>query len=154
MFLKLVSMKKQFASLFVVLALAVSIISCKKDNDPQPSKTDHITASSWKFDKATSGGIDISAQVPACFKDNVIVFVAGGTGTITEGANVCAPPAPATFTWSFQNNEAVLRFSSALLPGGSGDFNIVTLNGTNLVIAQDMNVPPLGMINVVITFKH
>jgi hypothetical protein len=147
-------MKKQFASLFVVLALAVSIISCKKDSDPEPTRTDHITASSWKFEKATSGGIDVSSQVPACFKDNIIVFQAGGNGTMAEGADICAPPAPPTFTWSFQNNEAVLRFSSALLPGGSGDFNIVTLNATNLVISQDMNFPPFGNVNVVITFKH
>ena len=142
--------------IFPILAFSsVILFSCDKDNDPPaPSKTEHITSSSWKFDKATAGGFDVSSQVPACYKDNVVTFQANGNGTIAEGAVICAPPTPPTFTWSFQTNETVLALSTPLFAGGTGNFNIVTLNQTNLVVAQDMNIPPVGNTNVVVTFKH
>src|SRR5512138_2253233 len=91
--------------LFAVISfLSISIISCNKNDNPPPSNSDYITKSSWKFSSAKASGIDVTAQVPACFKDNTMLFVANGTGTINEGSNVCSPASPATFTWVFQNN--------------------------------------------------
>lgn len=150
-------MKRLFSFAIYTMAL-VSFISgsCSKDDDaPQQTKTEMITSSSWKFEKATASGFDISAQVPACFKDNEITFSTNGSGTVTEGTLACSPPAPPTFTWSFQNNETTLNLSTPLISGGSGNFTIVTLNQTNLVISQDMIIPPATMpVTVVITFKH
>src|SRR6478736_2227878 len=64
--------------------------NCDKNDDPAPppppTKTELITKSSWKFSSAKASGIDVTAQIPACFKDNTITFVASGTGTISEGA--------------------------------------------------------------------
>ena len=133
--------------------------NCDKNDDPPPpppTKTELITKSSWKFSSAKASGIDVTAQIPACFKDNTITFVAsGGTGTISEGANVCAPPAPASFTWSFQSSETQLNLNTPLITGGSGLFTIVKLDAVNLVVSQNMTIPPApGPVNVELTFIH
>lgn len=137
----------------ICIILFSSIIACKK-KVTAPTRTEHITRSTWTFEKATAGGIDVTAQIPACFKDNTITFASNGTGTISEGTISCAPPAPSVFTWAFQNNEAQLSLSSPIITGGSGVFNIVTLNETNLVISQDITLPPAPTTLVVLTFKH
>ena len=138
----------------VICFLSFSFISCDKDEDTPPSNTDHITSSSWKFSTAKAGGIDVTAMVPACFKDNTMVFVANGTGTISEGANVCAPASPANFTWTFQNNGTELNMSTPIVTGGSGVFTIVTLNQTNLVVTQTMTIAPNPPTAVELTFIH
>ena len=58
--------------------------NCDKNDNPPPSNTDYITKSSWKFSSAKAGGADVTANVPACFKDNTMLFVVNGTGTINE----------------------------------------------------------------------
>ena len=141
--------------LFAVISLfSFSISSCDKNDTPPPSNTDHITKSSWKFSAAKAGGIDVTAQVPACFKDNTMVFLANGTGTISEGSNVCSPASPATFTWVFQNNGTELNMSTPIVAGGSGVFTIVTLNETILTVSQMMTIAPYPATNVELTFIH
>ena len=148
--------------LILTTALCFTILiftNCGKDDPPAPptpTKTELITKSSWKFSSAKAGGIDVTAQIPACFKDNTITFVAsGGTGTISEGTNVCAPPAPASFTWSFQSSETQLNLNTPLITGGSGLFTIVKLDAVNLVVSQNMTIPPApGPVNVELTFIH
>ena len=133
--------------------------NCDKNDDPPapptPTKTELITKSSWKFSSAKAGGIDVTAQIPACFKDNTITFVATGTGTISEGAVACSPAAPATFTWSFQSSETQINLNTPLITGGSGLFTIVKLDAVNLVVSQNMTIPPApGPVNVELTFIH
>ena len=154
-------MKKQTITLLTLTALLFFIAACGKDKDDTPAKTktQYITQSTWKFDKATANGNDVS-NLPmfTCWKDNIVTFASttegSGTGTIDEGANVCSPSSAGAFTWSFQTNETILFMSTPVIPTGSSNFLIVTLNGTNLVVSQDVNVPPFGMQNVVVTFKH
>ena len=143
----------------VAILLFVSIYSssCQKssDNTTSKSKTELIAQSSWKFDHATAGSYgDVTSLIPACFKDNVIVFVSGGTGSISEGANVCSPSNAGTFNWSFQSNETVLHLSTPLISGGSGDFTLVSLTETNLVVSQVMTISPYPSTTVEMTFKH
>ncbi len=91
---------------------ALFFTNCNKNDTPAPpppTKTELITKSSWKFSSAKAGGTDVTAQIPACFKDNTMTFVASGTGTISEGANICAPATPATFTWAFQTSETTVK---------------------------------------------
>ena len=83
-----------------------------------------------------------------------MVFVANGTGTISEGANVCAPAAPSNFTWTFQNNGTEINMSTPIVSGGSNVFTIVTLNATNLVVSQTMTIAPNPPTNVELTFIH
>jgi len=141
--------------LFAVISfLSISITSCNKNDNPPPSNTDRITKSSWKFSAAKAGGIDVTAQVPACFKDNTMLFVANGTGTINEGANVCSPASPATFTWVFQNNGTELNMSTPIVAGGSGVFTIVNLTDVILTVSQTMTIAPNPPTNVELTFIH
>jgi hypothetical protein len=134
----------------------VTFTNCDKDDPaPAPTNTDYITKSSWKFSTAKASGIDVTAQVPACFKDNTITFAINGTGTIAEGPTACTPAAPATFTWTFQSNGTQLNLNTPLVTGGSGTFNIVTLNDVNLVVSQMMTIPPATTpLNVDLTFIH
>jgi hypothetical protein len=136
-------MKKQFYTLLVMGSLFF-IIGCQKESDntttPAPTKTELITKSSWSFDKATSGGIDISGSVPACYKDNVVTFTSATNGTVANTI-VCTPTdnTPPTFTWSWQNSETIVRLSAPLFPGGTGDFNLISLTATALVVEQTVN---------------
>ena len=143
-------------TLAVILACTTLLFSnCNKDEDAPPTNTDHITKSSWKFSSAKAGGIDVTAQVPACFKDNTITFAINGTGTITEGATVCTPASPSTFTWTFQNNGSQINLSTPLVSGGSGTFTIVRLDETTMVVSQSMTIPPApAPVIVELTFIH
>ena len=139
----------------VLCFTALFFTNCDKNDNPPPSNTDYITKSSWKFSSAKAGGIDVTAQVPACFKDNTITFFANGSGTISEGANICSPPAPPNFTWTFQNNGTEINLSTPLLTGGSTVFTIVTpINDVNLVVSQTMTIAPNPPTTVELTFIH
>src|SRR4030095_9755878 len=112
--------------LFAALCFTTLLFTnCDKNDNPPPSNTDYITKSSWKFSSAKAGGTDVTALFPACFKDNTMLFVANGSGTISEGAIVCAPPSPANFTWVFQSNGTQINMYTPIVSGGSGVFRIV-----------------------------
>jgi hypothetical protein len=157
-----ISMQKKLILLSGIFAFFLLInSSCSKNDDSTPTaktKTELITLSPWKFDKATASVAgDISTNpFLACYTDNILAFSSNLSGTINEGANVCTTPAPASFTWSFQNSETLLRFSFTLFPGGSPDFTIVSLTETNIVLSQQMTIPgpPSITTTVEITFKH
>jgi hypothetical protein len=149
-------MQKHVTSLSILIISFVLFIGCKKDKD-EPStktKTELITQASWKFDKATSSSIDVSGAIPACWKDNIAIFVSNGTGSLDESTQICSPSAAGAFTWSFQTNETILHLSAPLFSTGSNDFTLVSITETNLVISQNVTVPPAGSQNVVFTFKH
>jgi len=150
---------KHLFPLSTIIAFSFLVITgCQNDTDELPApktKTELITASSWKFDKAMTGSFDISGNINACYKDNVVAFISATNGTVSEGAVVCASPAPATFTWSFQSSETVLNLSAALFTGSTGLFNIISLTDASLVISQDVIVPPSSTAtNVVFYYKH
>lgn len=149
-------MKHNFLKVTAFFLLIIIVFTaCKKTK--VKTKTDLLTQSTWRFDKATAFGTDISSQIPTCIKDNIITFVSNGTGTISEGLDICVPPTSGSLMWSFQNTETILNLSAPLFPGGSGSFTIVTLNETNLVISQVMTLPPPAPqipVTVEITFKH
>ncbi|HMT73857.1 MAG TPA: lipocalin family protein [Chitinophagaceae bacterium] len=144
--------------LYISLLMLLITAACQKEDEEDTlTKTELIVSSGWKFDKATAGVYgDISAYIDACYKDNVITFSTGGTGTVNEATVVCAPSTAGSFTWSFTNNETTLNTSSALFPGGAGNFTIVSLNETNLVLSMPFTIPPPVSQTVVteITLKH
>ena len=142
----------------LLIILSVFSVSCSDKGDtppPEPTKTQLITQGSWTFDKAMTGSVDVSSSVPACYKDNVVSFTSATNGTVTNTV-VCTPTdnTPATFTWSWQNNEMVLRLSAPLFPGGTGDFNLNTLTATSLVVNQDVTFPGYPTTNVIFYYKH
>ena len=128
--------------------------NCNKNDNTPPSNTDYITKSSWKFSSANASGTDVTAQVPACFKDNTMLFVANGSGTINENTTICSPASPSSFTWVFQNNGAEINLSTPIVSGGSGVFTIVVLNDINLVVSQTMTIAPYPPTPVTLTFIH
>jgi hypothetical protein len=137
-------MKKLLHIWFAVLLVSVLIAGkCKKDEAPEPTKTELITKASWKFNKALlAGGADITTLIPACQRDNVANFASNGTGTNDEGASKCQPSDPQTtnFTWNFQSNESILFVSTPLFTGGSSNFTLVSLTATELVLSQTITL--------------
>ncbi len=139
---------------FTLLALT----GCGKD-DPAPvppkTKTELISSASWKFSTATVGGTDVSALLQACQKDNTMVFVAAGTGTLNEGVTKCnaADPQTSPFTWSFQSGETQLFISATLFAGGSSTFTLVNLTEAQLVLSQSIIVGGSPQ-TAVVTFIH
>ena len=141
-------------SLFLILGLV--FLSCQKSVEVK-TNTELLTLSSWKFDHATATGYgDVTSQIPACYRDNITTFASNGSGTVDESTNVCSPSNAGSFTWSFQTNETVLHLSTVLFSGGTTDFNIITLNETNLVISQSVTLPPPTSVTTTVefTFKH
>ena len=138
-------MKKQLFPIATIVAFVfLTVTGCGKEDDnnttPPKTKTELITKSSWSFDHATSGGNDISGFVPACYKDNIVTFTSGTNGTVGNSV-VCTPTdnTPATFTWSWQSNEAIVRLSAPLFPGGTTDLNLTSLTETVLAVEQTVN---------------
>ncbi|HPG12611.1 MAG TPA: lipocalin family protein [Chitinophagaceae bacterium] len=128
-------MKNTGLYLVSFLILTGTFFSCKKNNDSPPTKTELLTTGSWKFNSATSSGIDVSGALQSCQKDNIYTFVAGGTGTADEGATKCDPADPQTsaFTWAWLSNETMLQLSASFFSGTTGDVTIVSLTDTELV---------------------
>jgi hypothetical protein len=151
------NMKRQFHIFLATLSLVLFVsISCKKDDDPPAkTKTELITQGSWKFGAAFIGAVDVSGSIQACQKDNILTFLAAGTGTVDEGPTKCNAGDPQTipFTWSFQSGETVLNISATLFTGGSNVFNIVALNESQLVLSQTITVSGTPQ-NVTVTFLH
>jgi hypothetical protein len=135
--------------------LAVFFSSCDKNDNPPPSNTDHITKSSWKFDKAMSGSTDVSAFINACYKDNVMTFQANGNGTLDEGATKCnaADPQSVNFTWNFTNNGGTLNVNAGIFAGQSGAFTVILINDTQLVLEGSVSTGT-GSVTGQIFFKH
>lgn len=149
-------MKKQvFLVLGSLFLISMSFINCQKsESDPPKTKTELITQSSWKFDNAKAGTTDVSSQITACQKDNIVTFSSNGTGNVNESAIICSPSTAATFTWTFQTNETVLNISTVLFTGGNSNFNLISVDATQLVVSQDITIAPGFTQNVVVTFKH
>jgi len=119
------------------------------------SKTYYISQSTWRFSGATVGGVDASAFVQACQKDNILTFAAAGTGTLNEGPTKCnaGDPQSTPFTWNFLANETQLFISATLFTGGNSTFTLVTLNATQLIVSQVITIGGTPQ-TAVITFIH
>jgi hypothetical protein len=141
--------------LVIVCFTVLSFSSCDKNDSPPPSNTDHITRSAWKFDKAMSGSTDVSGFVNACYKDNVMTFLATGSGTLDEGASKCNSGDPQTvnFTWNFTNNGNTLNVTAGIFAGQSGAFKVISINETQMILEGTVSTPS-GNVTGQIYFKH
>ena len=153
--------------LLMLSCLVCSILlfnSCSKDDSDHRApntKTELQSIASGIFEKAAAAIVgDITGNLEAFNKDNTITFTATanakGTGVADEGPTKCdaADPQSATFNWTLENNETQLNSDKPLFPGGSGVFNIISLTETNLVVSQQMTIPPAPTTTVTITLKH
>jgi len=149
-------MKKQILSIISFLAISmVFLLACQKDDNstsPTPkTNTQLISQTTWKFSLATVSGVNVNSSLQPCQKDNIMTFIAAGTGTIDEGPTKCNSGDPQTnpFTWNFASSETMVHISTVLFTGGSSDFTLVTLSETQLVVSQVIS----GQ-TVVVTFIH
>lgn len=157
-------MKKHFPTLLILLAILTNLPACKKSNNGE-NRMELATNGTWYYEDAGidgdgngTGETDIPpGTIPDCQLDNSFTLMTDGTGVADEGATKCDPGDPQTspLTWSFSNNETVLTLNSAVFAGVSGDFEIITLNQTTLILSKEITVPGLPFpVTVVATFGH
>jgi hypothetical protein len=140
---------KKLQKIFALLFFSFSLIwiSCGKDSTNGPSTMELITSSPWKFSRATANGLDVSAFVDQCIKDNLLTFTVAtpnNTGNMNEGASKCnaADPQQVEFTWTFDESFQKMAITSVgggaipLLPGGGNEFTLVSVNQTQMVLSQ------------------
>ncbi|OJY92140.1 MAG: hypothetical protein BGP13_08205 [Sphingobacteriales bacterium 40-81] len=121
--------------LFAVVAFAVAgtFASCKKED--KKSKTELLTAGSWKIKTLTvkngATTVDLLALQQECYKDNLYTFKTDNTLIIDEGAKKCDEEDDQSYTttWSFTDNETKI-----VMEGESG--SIVSLTSAELKISS------------------
>jgi hypothetical protein len=129
--------------LFLPACFFVVVVSCQKDenknvNNTTKSKTELLTAGTWKYIGATinpeydyygDGTLttDIFSIMKDCEKDDFEVYKTSGTWEYNEGPSKCDPSYPQIFslTWNFVDNEGKLIL-------GGVDHTILELTATTL----------------------
>ena len=133
---------KQITLIIAALAF-LTISSCKKEEEKK-SKTDYLTASSWKIKSIVVNGIDGTAFIEACSKDDTQKYNAGGTGLFNEGATKCDPADPQTeaFAWAFAGGESQL-----VIDGETFIINTLDANTLALQLSDGADV-------IIVTYSH
>ncbi|RZJ91221.1 MAG: hypothetical protein EOO60_08205 [Hymenobacter sp.] len=132
---------KHFATYLLVTAVGLaSLASCKKDAETTPalSKTDLLTAKSWKVTDIKVSGQSIYATplFAACDKDDLVKFNASKSATFDEGTLKCDPTTPQSRTgsWDFTSSETKLKVTD---PDGTvAEGTIGTLTSTTLIVTD------------------
>ncbi len=130
---------KSLSTYVLLAAMAALTVSCKKDSEPAPApptKTDLLTAKSWRLTDIKIGGTSFYAFIDACEKDDLIKFNANKSATFDQGATRCDQTEPQTATgkWEFTTNETKLKFTDP--EGDVSEGNMTTLNATSLVLSD------------------
>ncbi len=146
--------------------LCTTFASCEKKSDPPAlTKTQNITAGSWKYesggvDQDRNGTIDIqgSSILPTCALDNTITFKEDNTGIGDEGATKCnsVDPQTAPLSWNFADAEANLIMNNNIFAILNGKFKIVALSATNFSLSKDTIITAISTqpISLVVNLKH
>jgi hypothetical protein len=134
---------KNISTYLLVAALGLtSLSSCKKDDastpTPAPSKTDLLTAKSWKMTDFKVAGQTIynTPFVQACAKDDLIKFNANKTATFDEGSVKCDPTSTQSSagSWELTTNDTKLKLTSP--DGDTMEGVIGTLSSTTLIVTD------------------
>ena len=157
---------KKITSSFTILLLATSLFlnSCDKDSNDGPTTIELITDSPWLFSKATASGVDVSALVQTCVKDNRLTFSQGSpsnTGNLNEGTTKCnaADPQQIEFTWTYDASFQKIAITSVgggtlpILPGGSNEFTLVSVDEMQMVLSQTVTFSGTAQV-VQVTLVH
>jgi hypothetical protein len=133
------------AQLFLRL-LVISLIfftACKdKDDDPKPpTRTDILTAKTWKMNRVLGNGIDITNQpFVSEFQDLRLKFEPDKTYTLTS------PDGSQTGTWAFADNETKLVFDPNTADADT--WEIVELIDNSAKLRSSQDVPPFGQVAI------
>lgn len=149
-------MKKYLPFLISVpIVMIIFLTACSKDEQPnQKTKRELLVQAPWKFKSASIGGTPYTSFA-SCQTDNILSFNTSGSGIVDEGAAKCNGGDPQTnpFTWSFQNAEGEIQFSSPLFTNGGTTVTIISLTETELAVSMPVSTPgPILLVQVV--FQH
>lgn len=111
----------------LVLALTLTVTSCKKDKVTL-TKKEMLTAKSWKLLSSKENGVSIVLE--DCEKDDVLTLASDGTYTYNPGANKCyTDDTIQTGSWSLSSDEKYLTIDM------DGIMTIVELTESKLVLS-------------------
>lgn len=126
-----------------ILAIALTMGACKKDDDSKSAR-DILIEGQWDLTAAkVNPGIEVFPGVvisdllideEPCDADDLTIFNADGTATGDEGATKCDPSDPQTYsngTWSLSSDEKQLTID---FDGEEITFNIASITDTQLVL--------------------
>ena len=144
-----------------VMGIALFFLhSCKKDS--VKSKTDLITASSWKLTARTVdpainiGGkmvTDYYAEMDTWDKDDFLTYLKDGNAILDDGPTKENPsdPQTVTFSWAFNADETVINQHGE-------PYSIDQLDENTLMIHETIDGVELGGVKgvykVTLTYKH
>lgn len=158
-------MKNIFPFTIYIFIMAILFTSCSKDKASASNNPQFISASSWYYSNAqidqNNDGVGDVAVPPSivlpCYTDNFLTFNVNGTGVLDEGATKCnaSDPQTVSFSWNFTNSEKNINFSTAIFPGATGEFKIIKLDNTSLVLSKQVMMTGFSsLVTVIITFIH
>ncbi|MCU0403129.1 MAG: hypothetical protein MUE99_01160 [Chitinophagaceae bacterium] len=158
-------MKKTLSPiLFLLSATTFFLFSCQKDSSDSMTTVELIADGPWKFSKATASGVDVSALVQPCIKDNLLNFFVGSpsnTGNLNEGPTKCnaADQQQVEFTWTYDASFQKIAITSVgggtipILPGGSNEFTLVSVDELQMVLSQTVTFSGTAQL-VQVTLVH
>lgn len=131
----------KFIRFFLWLSVAITVLSCDKDNDSTTSiktKTELLTMSSWKYTGATinptydyygdgNAVSDIFSIMKPCERDDYEVYKTDGVWEYNEGPTKCDASSDQVFSdpWRFAESETKLIV-------GEQEHKILELNANTL----------------------
>ncbi len=120
----------------IVLA---TMAACKdkedKNTDPKPKLTARqqaLIGKDWKLHAIRMGGVDMTATLPGCFRDNIIHhFKDDKTGYSDEGTTKCEQndSQRVSLNWKMIANESKMVINQ---DGSADTFEIVSVSGNEL----------------------
>ena len=123
--------------------LAIAAVSCKKDDDKQPTTFELITANTWKIDTMGwdmdgNGAIDGALALKPCELDNTLTFSTDSTGAFDEGATKCVDTDAQTtaFTWKLNDSTKVLTIMGNIPGELEGDVTVLSATDANLKLSK------------------
>ena len=155
----------------VIGCLILGVTGCSKDDTPEAvtlatttpvaqTKTELLTDKNWVTTAATLSpgytdsltGIfitDYLSVLPACIKDDFILFNTNGNYTDDEGALKCdsIDPQTQTGTWAFDSTEEIIILD------GLDSLDIQTLSATALIITFPEEISPGTISTVTMTLE-
>ena len=125
---------KSFKYLFLlVIALTITVASCKKDEEPK-SKKELLTSNQWRFLSSKTDGV--ADMISNCEKDDFMIFASNGTYTWNPGTVKCnSHDTIITGTWTLSTDEKTLT-----LDGSDLLWTIVELTDNKLVYSIVLSI--------------
>jgi len=125
--------------LIAVLVVFFSFVGCKKSSGDTQTSLDvtaaniagtyKITAATSTIAGATTDVYNNASLFPVCLKDDIYVFNANNTYTITDGAVVCSPTTTTSGTYSVNSAAKTITI-------GTQTYTVVSLTNTAIVFTQ------------------